>query len=636
MNPTPTGQPRGTRIVGIDSLRGIAAVLVMLFHYTTRYDERYIHTGPLPFAVPWGHLGVNLFFMISGFVIFMTLARTQRPADFIISRASRLYPAYWAAVLITWGAEAVLHAPTSAPSWGEALANFLMFHSLFGVPHVDGVYWTLEVELLFYLAMFGLWLIGALRRPLPVIVAWLALAWVAAFSQRLVGVEVPYVVVRFLNLRYFTYFAIGIALYHAHRRGRTLGLPEFAVIAFALVTIGAVESMTRAIWAIGFTALLAIAVSGHARLLSSRLLVWLGAISYPLYLLHEGLGWGALLLLEPAGVPPMVAVMIAIAMSLALADALHRLVEQPAMRFVRERYRAYVRKRAMSPADTRRLRWIVGVVAAAVLLVAGNRIALALAQQRAATPAGPLPTQQATRGEAVPCVEPGRAALVLLVIGQSNAANHAQLDANPNRVRVFTADGCRKVGDPLPGGTGDGTSLWTALDATLRERSRVEPVFAVHAVDATSIAQWTSAGPLRDGLDALVARMRGAGLNIDAVLWQQGEADAMRGTTAEDYIAGLRGLIDRLRERGVEAPVFIARSTYCRGDGHGVIARTVAQVPEAIPRTSPGANTDTIRGAGRYDGCHFSTQGRAQAATLWFDALRPAIEAVEQRAPATR
>ena len=76
------------RLESVDALRGIAAVAVVLFHFTTRYDQLFIHREPLGFSVPWGHLGVNLFFMISGFVIFMTLDKTRRPADFVVSRFS--------------------------------------------------------------------------------------------------------------------------------------------------------------------------------------------------------------------------------------------------------------------------------------------------------------------------------------------------------------------------------------------------------------------------------------------------------------------------------------------------------------------------------------------------------------------
>ena len=90
------------RLECVDSLRGIAATAVMLFHYTTRYDQLFVQQQSLGFDVPWGYPGVNLFFMISGFAIFMTLDKTRRPMDFVVSRFSRLFPSYWSAVLLTF------------------------------------------------------------------------------------------------------------------------------------------------------------------------------------------------------------------------------------------------------------------------------------------------------------------------------------------------------------------------------------------------------------------------------------------------------------------------------------------------------------------------------------------------------
>ena len=81
------------RLQELDALRGLAALVVVLFHYTSRYDVVFGHNSAPLVSAPWGHFGVNLFFGISGFVIFMTLGRTQTPADFIVSRFSRLYPA---------------------------------------------------------------------------------------------------------------------------------------------------------------------------------------------------------------------------------------------------------------------------------------------------------------------------------------------------------------------------------------------------------------------------------------------------------------------------------------------------------------------------------------------------------------
>src|SRR6202043_1137862 len=80
----------------------LAAVAVLLFHYLSRYDEMYPPRDDVPFGFVIGGDGVQLFFVISGFVIFMTLSRCKTAFDFLISRFSRLYPAYWAAALLTY------------------------------------------------------------------------------------------------------------------------------------------------------------------------------------------------------------------------------------------------------------------------------------------------------------------------------------------------------------------------------------------------------------------------------------------------------------------------------------------------------------------------------------------------------
>ncbi|MCM2335320.1 MAG: acyltransferase family protein, partial [Pseudomonas sp.] len=89
------------RVVELDALRGLAALAVVAFHYTTHYQAQVGHAQPLGFGFPFGNYGVHLFFLISGFVIFMTLERTRSPLDFVVSRFSRLFPAYWAAMAVT-------------------------------------------------------------------------------------------------------------------------------------------------------------------------------------------------------------------------------------------------------------------------------------------------------------------------------------------------------------------------------------------------------------------------------------------------------------------------------------------------------------------------------------------------------
>jgi peptidoglycan/LPS O-acetylase OafA/YrhL len=335
----------GARLAAIDSLRGVAAMVVVLFHYTVRFGVEHPGFDAPALTVPWGHHGVDLFFGISGFVIFMTLQRTTRPLDFLVSRFSRLFPAYWAAIFITLALTHLLSYP-KAVSWGTALANLPMVHSFFGVPHVDGVYWTLEVELFFYAWMLLLFMLRKLDRVVLVMALALCLRWVYFVAHTQFGVDLPYRVSRLMILPYLPWFVIGIVAYSLSQTGaRARGAWRmWALLLFALVTIIFTERRV-AFWGphpgwvacFSFGAIY-LAATGRLRFLELRVLVWLGSISYPLYLVHENIGWALMLRLYQHGLTPHVVIPLVLCAVLLLSHLLSRMVERPAMRWVRGRY----------------------------------------------------------------------------------------------------------------------------------------------------------------------------------------------------------------------------------------------------------------------------------------------------------
>lgn len=100
-NPSPTAIPiRSGRIVELDSLRAIAALNLVLFHFTHVYSVKYGYSSPLGFDFPFGKYGVQLFFMLSGFVNAMTLLRKRKPGDFLAARIIRICPAYWSVIVV--------------------------------------------------------------------------------------------------------------------------------------------------------------------------------------------------------------------------------------------------------------------------------------------------------------------------------------------------------------------------------------------------------------------------------------------------------------------------------------------------------------------------------------------------------
>lgn len=621
----------GRRLFELDALRGIAAVMVMLFHYTRRYEELYGHDTPLPFKLSWGYYGVNLFFCISGFVIFMTLARTKRPADFVVSRFSRLYPAYWVAGLLTFAVTRSLGLPGKEVGAADAVLNVLMFHGLFFIPNVDSVYWTLVVELIFYLWALAFFAAGQLRHVNAALALVLLLRLAAPYLPQVIGVELPWRVSSLLILPYIPWFACGIAMYLLHEARMSRAATPKSDLAgplgiVLLATLSLVQDgWVPALLAPCLSALLYLAASGRLKILRWNAVVWLGAISYTLYLLHENIGWALIRRLELVGISPFWAVVTAIFVALILAEAVRRWAEQPAMRWIRDLYR---RRDTMTAEVRRRLG---AALAATLLLFCATPVVAWVLRPAASSPAQQLRLRSSASAAAIDCaVLRARKPLVLLVLGQSNAANHGGIDRSgqslPKEVFVISNGACYSSADPLPGGTGSGGSIWTRLPEALAQQGIDRPLaLLLIAVESTPIRAWTEYGLLEAQVEHELSGLHSLGFEPDLVLWQQGEADAKLGTAEEVYLRRLERLLAGLRRQGAAGPVLLARSTVCYGPPNLPVRSAIERAATELPNAAPGPDLDTLVGEDRLGaekgGCHFSSSGLTHAAQLWAQSI---------------
>ena len=306
-------------------------MLVVLYHLTFFYDR----SGLSPIRVSWGHFGLELFFIISGFVILMTLTRARDISDFAISRVARLYPAYWCAVLLTtlfaWQLE------TLGPPASEVAANLTMLQGYMLLPDIDGSYWTLTLELDFYLVMGGLFYFRQLGR-ISVMAVLLMLGLHGLSVADALGLPTP--VAQFRAAQYAGWFVIGICLFRLTR-----GPDRWAFTALILAVLyaawggpprsGSPGGLLYFLISIGFAALVWLGVHGRLRLLQLAPLVWLGDISYPLYLLHQRIGTDVMGQLDFFGVPGPATTALAIAFVVVLAAVVHVIVETPGRRWLR-------------------------------------------------------------------------------------------------------------------------------------------------------------------------------------------------------------------------------------------------------------------------------------------------------------
>ncbi|MGY1846812.1 acyltransferase family protein [Blastococcus sp. SYSU DS1021] len=307
-------------MVSIDGLRGLAALSVVAFHYTSWYGELYAEDSSRS-VVDWsyGRYGVHLFFIISGFVIFETSQRCERLRDFVLSRVLRLFPLYWACVLITWTVVTAFGPDDRAVSAIDMLVNLTMFHSWFGTPHVDGVYWTLAVEMSFYFIIAAAMAAKSLqgRRLVLLLSTWLV-------ASRLLHVDVlgqipgHHYLQMLLAADYSHLFIAGICLHVGWRDRHTpwtiAGLSACLVV--AVLEGGAYEGAVT----LGLVLVLVGAVHGWFGVLSWKPLQVLGLSSYALYLIHQNIGYAALSSLEkdletPASLSVMVVMMCAVAVA---------------------------------------------------------------------------------------------------------------------------------------------------------------------------------------------------------------------------------------------------------------------------------------------------------------------------------
>ena len=142
--------PARKRILELDAIRSISCLNLLLFHFTWVYSHKYGFTSPIAFLFPYGKYGVQLFFMLSGFVNVMTLIGKRSTKDFMVARCIRIFPSYWFCILLNVLLFSYLPFFREEVTVGATVANLSTLSRLFGYENMEPVTWTLQVEMLFY------------------------------------------------------------------------------------------------------------------------------------------------------------------------------------------------------------------------------------------------------------------------------------------------------------------------------------------------------------------------------------------------------------------------------------------------------------------------------------------------------
>lgn len=335
-----------TRVNELDLMRFVAALMVVLYHYTFRgHAADDLSIMPYPWLAPvskYGFMGVDLFFMISGFVILMTAANGSLRA-FIVSRIVRLYPAFWMACALTAAVTWAMGGSRFHVTWPQFLVNLTMFSGFVGVRSVDGAYWSLFVEMKFYALVALVLLAGQIHRAERFLVGWTVVTAALEF--------VPSGVARNLLIYdYAAYFIAGATFYLVRGQGLTAGRTGLLLANLALALRHAWARLPgleehyhttydRAVvgtLVVAFFVVMLRVSQGQTGAFGRRTWVTAGALTYPLYLIHQNMGFMLFNAAWPT-VSAHVLVWGTIGLMCAIAYLIHTRVERPLARALKRR-----------------------------------------------------------------------------------------------------------------------------------------------------------------------------------------------------------------------------------------------------------------------------------------------------------
>lgn len=317
----------------LDVLRGFSAIMIVLYHYTTRYIENPITDNPAKvdwlITFPYGCAAVSTFFILSGFLTSKYIFNSDKKdiPTFVKRRFIRLYPSFLITMLSTAFVLKFFFSNIEI-SLLQVVVNLTMVPSLFGQRAIDGVYWTLQVELFFYLGVIFLMLIKREVEKKTFLLFWLSVPLIVKCVDNKI-------IDSFLNIvfiaNHISLFLAGVGIFLLNKKNENkiysllllflcfisqLFLSDITQIAFFIVSI---------FFIIYFTRLKNVSVQPVYLIFFKKI----GDISYPLYLFHQMVGFTLIYLIQTkCGISSEIVILLPILISLLYSYFVHGYIEK--------------------------------------------------------------------------------------------------------------------------------------------------------------------------------------------------------------------------------------------------------------------------------------------------------------------
>lgn len=303
----------------IDGLRGITVVMIVLYHLICRYSELYLDKS-IFFLNQWGKIGVSIFLLISSY--YSISSRWSKYS--ILKKILRLWPAYFASISLTMLILRFLQLPGRTCRVSDYLLNCLFLNGFIGTPYVDGAHWyiTTLISIIIINGAFNAFNISDKEFPYLI---WMILAFLATKILKCS------VIAQMLGRSYVGIACMGIAIRNFHKNVKSWNAMLFFALIYSCIMLG----IKYAIILMFVTPIVIATIKGKINFFESKTLNKIGAISYPLYLIHQNVGMSIEYnMMITFGKYSLWYVIIAIILVLALAIVLYTMVEKPAQKIL--------------------------------------------------------------------------------------------------------------------------------------------------------------------------------------------------------------------------------------------------------------------------------------------------------------
>lgn len=296
------------RFYQIDLLRFIAAMGIVLAHYLFR-GYRADNLSVISFEelgdwMKYFFVFIDLFFIISGFVITLSI-RGKTLREYVKSRVLRVFSVYWVCALITYLVIVLFGAPRFNASFTQFLANLTLMHDLMDIEALDGVYWTMVIEVKFYLLSAVYVAIQHFKKVTIEACAylWLGLSVLYVFFSH---TTIMFLANLALILEWAPAFIAGMLMARMYKTNKITVVNGMALITCVLLSVyhrlhfimgaamyfktDASEPLVVGLVVLMYL-LVFLIVRNKLKFLNKPFFIYLGILTYPLYLLHQNIGY---------------------------------------------------------------------------------------------------------------------------------------------------------------------------------------------------------------------------------------------------------------------------------------------------------------------------------------------------------